>query len=949
MENKPKLVHSKEMTHSLTDIVDQDIQQESEVLKELIQDILRSNEKIKRSHFELVDDTEAKLQHLNREISRIKTALDKNDDLLQNERFEALKELKTMYYEQLSLVRLHDLKEHFKRPIESVLDDLKERTMQAYQNHVNPKAHLFLDILHQMLDFYVRKMRRFEDETNLFYESNQIDVDHLSERFSLIFEAFDQDLKAFSIELDEALKLLLDNEDEADIITLFDQEKKKIETYLKKIKEPMDALTGQWLSDLENYQKRRQDDHDKLFKTLAQGKEDALDQEKKKTDVLKHRMQLLKEQVVNGRLSDKQQFKLLKSYDDLIKKFNQTVEGKIELAIHKKLKSKYEALEKAKRDRTFKYYHQLYDLKEKIALEEVSSRLTLLTSLFQDRDQKITLTLKHSKQIEATFKTYLKNMRNFILGLSELEFVLKSKMFDTYKDMQLLHYQWGQELDKVKALIQQQELQVLKTLHENHYELKLFHKDIEYKSYEHVLKLKHTQALNTLTKARLTAQSEAVFTMMEDKERLMNAQIEAENYIMIAQREHDIQVLKAQSMYDHERALSKAKLERLDAGVHINKSLLQAALKRQVKFAQQQLNFIAKEYDVRVEHIDYTYQQEVAYLEAKLKALLKPYQQKESELKAAWQNEKENAPKFNPMLHHNKQKKRFEQELSQIDERYQAKLDALEQDKHQDGELQRYVALISQADTVKNQATEDAQKQKETDAAAFEELLSDSQQRLSQFEQLSGTPEALTYDGEDLDSLAQQRLKERTKVAQDYLEKLIAKPKAQLDTILAELDQLSPQPSQETLNDIEAQEQERLRVYEERVQNLQDEHEAQLQALVKEQDAAITEIQQHIASLAKRIDADERSEAALEARLLQQQKKLQEDQKNRQKLIESRFISYAQEVSTTFENIRTEYQAINEKNLTLREAFFKRKDRMITEVSEQIEHEKTQKLKDLKN
>lgn len=948
MENKPKLLHSKELSHSLTDIVDQDIQQEAELLKDLIQDILYSNEKIKRSHFELVEDTKAKLQHLNREISRIQTVLEKNDDMLQNERFEALKELKTMYYEQLSLVRLHDLKEHFKNPIEKVLDDLKESTLRAYQTHINPKAHLFLDVLQQMLDFYVHKMRRFEDETNLFYEANQIDVDHLDDRFKLVFESFDHDMKQFFDHLDETLKQLLLNEDESSIILQFTDEKKTLENYLNKAKEPIDTLTGQWLGDIENYQKRRQDDRDKLFNTLSKGKEEALKKEKKSTDVLKHRMQLIKEQVVNAQLTDKQQFKLLKTYDGLMKKFHQSVEGKIELAIQKRLKGKFEALEKAKYDRTFKYYHQLYDIKEKIALKEVNSRISLLTTLIQDRDQKINVTLKHTRQIESAYKTHLKNMRNFILSLSELEFVLKSKMFDTYKDMQILHYQWGQELDKVKAIIQQQELQILKTLHENHYELKLFHKELEYKSYEQVQKLKHVQALNVITKARLNAQSEAVFTMMEDKERLMNDQIEAENYIMIAQREHDIQVLKAQSMYDHERALNKAKTERLDAGVHINKSLLQAALKRQVKFAQQQLNFIEKEYDVRVEHIEYTYQQEVNYLEAKLKALLKPYQQKETELKADWENDQEIAPKFNPMIHHNKQKKRLEQDLAQLNERYIAKLEKLEQDKHNNAELQRYVSLISQADAIKKQALEDASKLKETDAKAFEDLLSDSQLRLSQFEQLSGAPEELTYEGEDLESLANQRLKERIKSAEDYLENLIAKPKEKLDSILAELDRLTPQPSQSILDNIQAQEQEHLSVNEARVQNLQDEYESQLQSLLKEQDAAITEIQHHIAVLSKRIDATEQSEVALEAKLVQQQQKLQEDQKIKQKSIESRFASYAQEVTATFENLRAEYQTVNEKNLLIRESFLKRKDRIITETSERIQQEKIKKVKDLK-
>lgn len=947
MENKNKLAHSKELSHDLSEVVDQDIHQESELLKNLIEDILTSNEKIKRAHFELVDDTEEKLQQLNREINRIKTTLDQNDELLQNDKIEALHELKQMYYEQLSFVRLHDLKEHFKQPIETIFDDLKDTFTQRYQHYVSPKAQRYIDILHDMLGFYVTKIRRFEDDTNLFYEANQIDIDNIDERFKLIFEAFEYDVSQFQTQLDERLSAWLNTENETELITALEKERVTMQKRLNDGKEPIDELTGQWLKDLEAYDQRIKNDHDRLFSSLSKGKENILSKEKQANDVLKHRLQLLREQVVNGQLTARQQNKLLTNYDKLYQQYARTTEGKIEKTIEKRLKTKLKAIEKSKRDRTLKYYHQLFQLKEKLTLEDLQSRLSILTTLTQDREHRMTTTLKQIRDLEATLKTHLKNMRDFVLGLFDLDFLLKSKMFDTYKDMQLLNHQWNDELAKLKSLIQRQELQLLKTLKENHYELKLFYKDLEYKGYEHALKLKFAHRLNYLTKERLSAQSEAVFDMMEDKEQLMNEQIEAENAIMIAEREHDIQVLKAQSMYDHEVALTKAKTERLDAGVSINKTLLQTALKRQVKFAQQQLNFIEKEYEVRCEHIEYTYTQEVKYLEAKLKTLLKPYTQQEQDIKKAWNNALDNITTYNPMLHNNKQKKRFEQELIELDDTYKKKLQTIEEAKRQNADLQRYVSLISQADEVKEQALEDALNIKETDAKAFEELLSESETRLSQFEQILGAPEELTYEGDDQATLAAQRLKERLASAQDYLETMMAQPQEKLQAILDRLETLTPMPPEEKLQGLQAQEDDINAELDARLSALKDEHNTLVQTLLKEQDDTLSQMQQHIATLTKHIDEPDASEKALEDRLNSQQEKRKEDFKTKQKVIEARFSGYASEVTHTFEKLRNDYLGLLEKNKLMRETLFKRKEKIIEDTKQKVQHEKQHKIKSL--
>lgn len=945
MENKNKLVHSKELSHDLSEVVDQDIHQESELLKSLIEDILSSNEKIKQAHFELVDDTEEKLQQLNREISRIKTTLDQNDELLQNDKIEALHELKQMYYEQLSFVRLHDLKEHFKQPIESVFDELKNTFTQRYQHYVSPKAQRYIDILHDMLNFYVTKIRRFEDDTNLFYEANQIDIDNIDERFKLIFEAFEYDVTQFQTQLEERLYAWLNNENEQELLLALEKERTNMQERLKEGKEPMDELTGQWLKDLEAYDQRIKNDHDRLFTSLSKGKESTLTKEKQANDVLKHRLQLLKEQIVNGQLTTRQQTKLLASYDKLYQQYLKTTEGKIEKNIEKRLKTKLKAIEKSKHDRTLKYYHQLFQIKEKLTLQELQSRLSILTTLTQDREQKMTTSLKQVRELEATLKTHLKNMRDFVLGLFDLDYLLKSKMFDTFKDIQLLNHQWNDELMKLKSLIQRQELQLLKTLKENHYELKLFYKDLEYMGYEHTLKLKFTHRLNDLTKARLNAQTEAVFDMMEDKEQLMNEQIEAENAIMIAEREHDIQVLKAQSMYDHEVALTKAKTERLDAGVSINKTLLQTALKRQVKFAKQQLNFIEKEYDVRCEHIEYTYTQEVKYLEAKLKALLKPYTQQEQDIKKAWDNARSNVTTYNPMLHNNKQKKRFEQERIELDEGYKKKLQSIEEAKRQNADLQRYVSLIAQADEVKEQALEDALNIKETDAKAFEELLSESETRLNQFEQILGAPEELTYEGDDQATLAAQRLKERLASAQEYLDSMTAQPQEKLKAILDRLEALTPTLPEESLQALQAQEDDINAELETRLSNLKEEHTSVIQTLLKEQDDTLSQMQQHIATLTKHIDEPDASEKALEERLNAQQEKRKEDFKTKQKVIEARFSGYANDVTHTFEKLRTDYISLVEKNKLMRETLFKRKEKIIEDTKQKVQHEKQHKLK----
>ena len=140
----------------------------------------------------------------------------------------------------------------------------------------------------------------------------------------------------------------------------------------------------------------------------------------------------------------------------------------------------------------------------------------------------------------------------------------------------------------------------------------------EYQVKKSIEDTKLDQNLNDIEKLILTRRNETLIKNEKIKEEANSEIIYQESLINIAKKEHELQLIKVESLYENERNLAEEQIERINLGVKVNDAFVKTTLENQLLFATQQIKCAQSEYEIRIESINLTLNQELDYANKKI-------------------------------------------------------------------------------------------------------------------------------------------------------------------------------------------------------------------------------------------------------------------------------------------------------------------------------------------
>ena len=848
------LAKQDKINQELTILIDQDLKKEQALLKALIQEILKANEKIKNAHFERVEDTAAKLKVLNAEIKRIRKNIRAQDDIVQEKRLAILKETKIDYFEAVSELRLKDVKDHFAEPFRKHFSDLADsmlanvklhlpnrikdfqKPIEAFYNHLKKNvnqdgknsllnAQVGSDILFSVqeeINATIAPLKPlillFKDKLEHFSEMHlqSFDTSELDELLRDIEATTNQDLANMddqSIALDEALLDELQQMDDA-----FNIEKR---AYL-------DSLLDKLPSDLDQTESSR------LEKVLKD---------------LQKQMAKTKDMVLLESLED--------TFKETQEEYYKTTVGKAFKKVEKQFKGDTQKLNKLKINKRNEYLEQSYELKmQKVersiqaVIDGASLKLRTGITTLEGSEETYNQTIQ-------LFEQYVLNLFTFERSIRKLFVNIRIKTVELNRYAALQNLAKADVLDRYKKVVQSLEIKTLHTLTVRRYDFEKLQVQMQAQLEKERLEIHKLYAQTKITDQRFRLINRTKINKLDEIQALKFQLFQDEADVKLAEKEYDIQVLKAQSVYDHERAINKVQTERIDAGVQVNKAMVQATVKRQINFADQQIRFADAELAARLEHIEFTLQQELSYTEETLGHHEKMFEKSRQEIELDYQSKKQGIEQKKKLFQHSSMLKNVIQEEHDLEVYIEEKREFFEEKVATDVNIRRYREQIAKAKEHAENTKDDAIRLHEKDIESFEALKAESLNRLANVEQMMAEPALLPYHEEKIDDQASRRLQEMLESAEGFLNEKLKAPSRRIQDTQERLTLLEEEStSSNELGLLLRQESEIVDIHQELVKKVEEDAEESIKAIEKEFDQETKNTNELIESLNEALDQD---------------------------------------------------------------------------------------------
>ena len=775
---KNAIAKQAEINQELATLIDEDLKQEQELLKSLIKEILEANEKIKNAHFERVQDTEAKLKVLNSEVKRIRRTIKKQDDVVTKKRLELLGETKEEYFETLAEMRLSNTKEHFANPLRKHLADLKRQFSQTLKSakpsikDIQEPIEAYFEALSESLehDFSFSHLTMDESYAQLGGTTDQLQsaLEPLAPFADKIFKTFKEKLEALlsffdTSELDDLVDEIQSTK--ANDLDQLTQQKKAIDEALT---DELEKLDEAYLNQVDD---ARKEALQKANMSLSEG-------DKKLLDAFRNAAR----EWIKTADSDpsSQALKALKSAQMA---WSKTEPGKTTKKIDKAFKKEAASVLDAKSQKRSEHLEQSYEIRmqekerEIQALIDISSlKMRTLLTYLENQEETLLSTFAFMEEL-------LESGYALELALIDLDHTLQVSRFQAAKRTQELRLQKTELYRRYERMVQRLEVESLDALERQHMTFKDMQLQMDFALEKERLEINRLYGLHKILDKRVQFIGKSKVKRMDELKELKFQLFQDEADIAFAEKEFDIQVLKAQSLYDHEKAINKVQSERIDAGVRVNKAMVQATVKRQVNFADQQIKFAEAEYAARMEHIEYTLNQELSYAEETLGYHEKNYAAKRDEIDQEYESKKHSLVQKKKLFEHSPMLKKVLLEEKEVDEAYQERLLAFEEQLANDISIKRYREQIQKAHDHAEKTRNDALSLRDKDIESFTALKEESLARLANVEKMMTGPELLPYHEESVNDQASERLQAMLKTAEDFLEEKTAEPKARLEDI----------------------------------------------------------------------------------------------------------------------------------------------------------------------
>ncbi len=903
-DNLPKVISK--ANKEISTLIEQDIKKESLLLKRLVDDVLEANMEIKKRNNKRILETKRKLQELddkikllNKEIEQVdrETVIEQLNQMIDSENriFEAKNKIRFYELEQLSN-QLSDISKNEYELIASVenskqLEDnyglllskvndelfqkqlnLSDEIISLYRNLVTEKHEYVKQMVEQTKNLQTEiltiEQKLFTELTNTLYDITSIASSSTTE---------------FTVELDEATI-------QERILTKYNSQKEKINRSLQQVTENYENKKQKIINTYTSFK-------NKIYEQLIEENKQALLKEQIAKEQKDEKLKKIRLLIIDAqRKQDLPRVqKLMKEFERLEKENIQKVTDQTERMLQQKTKKTKQKVTEQLKQLAIKHLtetEKLY-LKQKLAEIEFaeSKQLYLIKNHYDALSKDLVINQNKLKRIENFFE----QKRKLITKLYNLKLELRIFELEVSKENELRYNLLYGEVNNLLSSLVETERKRLMTLQEN-----VSNHDIILIKQQHqinktAIDLKLFRDLHDIDKKILSKRNQSMIEIEKQKEKIQSEIIHQESLIKIAQKERELQVEKVRALYENERILAREQVDRIGLGIKVNDAFVKTTLENQLLFAKQQIRFAENEYQIRVENINLTRDQELAYVYQKINQFKQRYEYQKAKLQKEL-NEKIEDLQFKLLLFTEpKENERIKQKINEITNHYENLIGKIEQEEQKDAQIARFQEVINTTNKRAEQAILEAKNLRDNNMNTFQALLNQTEEKVAQIKDTRHSEDSaniLPLLSDQAIVSAQARLNQAIKEAEVLFEERVKAP-------MEKIQKLKEQLLQITLDENTKHEIEQL--------------EKRKSELIKEHSASLEELNEK-----QKQELDDTNDEVERAKLIQQ------------KLLQYRY----QEISTTSlsrtqSNIEEEYKEIKNREATRYKEVLSEVNRMI--------------------
>ncbi|MCF7925889.1 MAG: hypothetical protein K9L26_05080, partial [Candidatus Izimaplasma sp.] len=482
----------------------------------------------------------------------------------------------------------------------------------------------------------------------------------------------------------------------------------------------------------------------------------------------------------------------------------------------------------------------------------------ILYKIKQDRDS-LQQNMRISKDVFNELTTLLKSRKELGEKIAKKRFTLRLNELDIMKTYEISEYT---ERTFYSPLLQELYDITVKRFKHLANEVPSFERMKCYQRYYvelQTVQFDFYQKIHQIDHQILTKQNQSIIEIEKQKEEINSEIIYQESLVSIAKKENELQRIKVNALYENERSLAEEQADRIELGIKVNDTFVKSTLENQLLFATQQIECAKSEYDIRLENIALTQEQEMAYAKRKIDYYSQKYEYEITQLEKERDHKLEDLEFKRLLFTDKKDNQKIEQSIAKIKASYQEKISRIEEKRENDTDIMRYQKVIDETNKRAGEAIEEAEKLKSETVDAFQLLYDQTKEKYDKIKttkQTEATEGIVPLLNTSAVSSANDRLQKATIEADTLYKERIEIPQQEIKRLKSQLFEITE--DHETEQFIESLKEQKTDL----VETLNAQKEALKEALTKEL-STIEETSQTTPFTAPKMDSPVRTEAMI--------------------------------------------------------------------------------------
>ncbi|MEC9484320.1 MAG: hypothetical protein UMR38_00415 [Candidatus Izemoplasma sp.] len=788
----PKVI--KDADKQISTIIEKDIEAESKLLKQLVDDVLEANMEIKKRNNERITSTRRKLRELNEEIEALNHTIDTVDRETVVEQLNHMIDAENIIYNAKKQIRFFE---------QVQLSDRLNTTKTLYHQFHNQVLTMkttelaFSDLFseHNMILFGQQKALT-EEVVSHFVHNHQEKIQTIKDQLDALGEKRTQlinEEKSYFNTIEQKLERIDDIKaassahfsDVEDDINISEKVEQDHQNKLKQIEEKKETLKDTYEAKQMEIKQNFATYYQKQKEKLEANNKEVIEQEKADIKNKNEQLKKIKLRIIDA--EKKQNYgkvqQLMREYDQVEKskktKVVSKTEKELEITTRKQKEKTIDALRDLKLKYEKDYMHQEYLLElADIEYEEAK----ILYKIKQDRDalqDNMTISKNVFNELTELLKT--RKHKGDIIAKKRLKLRLEElDVMKSYEHIEYSDYDFYQPL--LEGLFKMSKKRYEQLVQEIPSFQRLSHFQQYYVDLQKA-QLDFYQQVEQLDRQILNKQNQSIIEIEKQKESINSEIIYQESLISVAQKENELQRIKVNALYENERSLAEEQADRIELGIKVNDTFVKSTLENQLLFATQQMECAKSEYDIRLENIALTKEQEMAYALRKIDYYSQKYDYDIHQLENERDKKLEDLEFKRLLFTDKKDNIKIEQSIEKIQTSFDEKIQKIQKQRDSDPDIKRYQKVIDDAEKRADEAMNEAEKLKNETVDAFQ-LLYD--QTKTKFDRIKKTNHAEATEGivpllnTSAVSSANDRLKNAVEEADELYQERIQKPQEEI-------------------------------------------------------------------------------------------------------------------------------------------------------------------------